>query len=304
MLKKLIFFSLVLLWASACQTPSSPDSKQSPSVLVSIAPYTYFVERIAGSTLKVSSIIPLNANPHLFEPTPRQVEQIRQSKLWIRIGEPFERKILKVLREQNPNFLALDLSEEIPLLSMSEDDTCMHVENHGSGTHHHPTPDEAKDRHFWMSPKLAKEQAKAIAKNLILLFPDQAALYQNNLQLFLQDLEELDHYITDLLHPFENQAILVSHPAFGYFCHDYKLLQLSIECEGKEPLPQHLTKILKFAERYKVRSVLTQAQYNNQGAEQIAKKLHLPIFMVDPYSTSYIDNLKQIADLIAQKNDQ
>jgi zinc transport system substrate-binding protein len=35
--------------------------------------------------------------------------------------------------------------------------------------------------------------------------------------------------------------VLVSHPAFGYFCKDYDLEQISIEVEGKEPRPKDVS---------------------------------------------------------------
>ena len=80
----------------------------------------------------------------------------------------------------------------------------------------------------------------------------------------------------------EGKAILVSHPAFGYFCQDYHLVQLSIEMEGKEPLPQHVTEILSLAKHYAIQAVLVEPQYSNKGAELIAKRLGLPTHSVDP----------------------
>ena len=109
----------------------------------------------------------------------------------------------------------------------------------------------------------------------------------------------MDQQITALLAPMEGKAILVSHPAFGYFCQDYHLVQLSIEMEGKEPLPQHVTEILSLAKHYAIQAVLVEPQYSNKGAELIAKRLGLPTHSVDPYAENYLENLIAIAQVIS-----
>jgi len=97
----------------------------------------------------------------------------------------------------------------------------------------------------------------------------------------------------------KDRAVLVSHPAFGYLCNDYHLTQISIEHEGKDPLPQNIAQTLKMAKEHRVKNVLIQPQYNNKGAEMIAEMLKLPVFMLDPYSSDYIANLRHIAASIA-----
>lgn len=296
---KLIFCLFgVCLFLAGCEKLSSPTPNQKPTILVSIAPYSYFVERIAGDTLSIQVLVPAASNPHIFEPTLSQVERASHAKIWFKSGDPFEKKILQVFKEQNPSFISIDMCEGIPLLAAEEAPA---HENH-SFSHSAHSHDEDRDLHIWLSPRLAKKQAQTIANALCDQFPEQRALYMQRLNDFLVDLDLLDHTIAELLAPLNERAILVSHPAFGYFCQDYSLSQLSIEVEGKDPLPQSLTQILKLAQERQVKSVLTQAQYNNKGAEVIAKQLNLPVFMVDPYSSDYIKNLMDLARLIAHSS--
>lgn len=255
---------------------------------MSVPPYAYFVERITGGALEVEVLVPPGANPHIYEPSPKQVEKIISVQLWFRIGEPIENKILTVLEEQDPSLEVIDLTKNISLIS----------NGHSCGDHWH---EESKDRHVWMSPKLAQVQAQEIADALIRVYPEQKEAFQKGLKLLLADLKELDRQISEMLAPFAGDAILVSHPAFGYFCQDYDLTQLSIECEGKDPLPQDIAETLRQAEQSHVRAVFTQMQYNNKGAQLIAEKLHLPIYEVDPYSSDYIENLRHIAGLITHE---
>lgn len=284
-----LFFVILCIISFGCGKSEAPSS--TPIVLTSIPPYIYFISRIAGETVRIETLVPPGANPHIFEPTPKQVEKARNARVWFTIGDLFEKKIATTLTQSSPSLKLISMAQGIPLLSIDED-----AHELGACTHHHS--DEGKDLHIWLSPRLARTQAKTIADGLIEAFPENRALYEKNLKGFLQDLQVLDEDIGEELAPLQGQAILVSHPAFGYFCHDYGLIQLSIECEGKDPLPRHITHILQMAEKYQVKSVLTQPQYNNKGAELIGEKLHLPIFLVDPYSSDYLNNLRYIAKVI------
>ncbi|MES2199789.1 MAG: zinc ABC transporter substrate-binding protein [Chlamydiota bacterium] len=278
---------IAILTLTGCDSKKSPSSPQC-DVLVSIPPYLYFVNQLTNGELKAESLVPVGANPHLYEPSPRQVAEAREAKVWIRLSEGFEQKILLSLQEKNPELIVVNLAEDLtlpPLPSNSGSCKCCHHK-------------ESLDLHFWLSLRLAKDQAIFIAKALCQAFPERTGQIESNLALLEKKFEDTDLLITQELSPYEGQAILVSHPAFGYFCCDYKLKQISIEQEGKDPLPKEISAILHSAQSSSIRTVLTQAQYNNKGALLIAESLKLPVHEVDPYSENYLDNLLYIAHCI------
>lgn len=297
MKKPSLFIFIIFLIPFVISCSKNPSDSSKPRVLVSIPPYLYFVEKIAGDTVEVSTLAPEGTNPHIFEPTPKQVQEAYQAKIWIRIGESFEQKIAKTLSNQHKNLTIVDLSKEVPLLSAHEHCECAHH-------HHHEAANaESGDLHFWMSPILAKKQAQTIAKALIETFPEHKELFSTRLETFEKELESLNLKIKEKLLPFAHQAVLVSHPAFSYFCHDYNLEQISIEIEGKEPRPQDISNVIQKTENTPVRLVLIQEQYNNKGAIAIAHKLHVPTFSVDPYTSQYEKMLLDITDQIAEAHE-
>ena len=160
---------------------------------------------------------------------------------------------------------------------------------------------DALDRHIWLSPLLAIKQAESIAKVLSDRFPEHRETFQNNLALCKSDLTQLDEEIRSLLGPGKRRAIVVSHAAFGYFCHDYEIEQLSVEEEGKEPRPRYLEAMLERAKESKASLVLTLPQHNNKGAELIAERLHITSQMLDPYSTNYFETLRHLTHLILKE---
>jgi len=280
---------LIILGLYSCTSQEKPDAAGKPIVLVNIGPYIYFVEKIAANTVDIKQIIPTGANPHLFEPTLKDVEPFRYAKLWFLIGESFENKILRSLQGHNKNLLTVDLTENIDLLPLEEHSCC----------HDHST--DSLDRHIWLSAREAQKQVLTIKNALVTLFPENAPLYETNTSKLLTELQELDQEITLLLEPFKGTAIIVSHPAFGYFCRDYGLIQLSIEHEGKDPLPKHISSLLSSLENVQIPAIFTQPQYSNKGAEWIAAKLNVPTYLIDPYSQDYKTTLRTIAKSIASE---
>jgi len=96
----------------------------------------------------------------------------------------------------------------------------------------------------------------------------------------------------------KGDAILVSHPSFGYFCEEYGLKQIAIECEGKAPLIKDLSKLNAEIEKSNVQAVLIQTQFNNKGALHFARELGIRPKAVDPLARDYFRNLEEIAEAI------
>lgn len=285
----MIQFFLCVLLLTACQHSPPPQALQDkkPTVLVSLAPYAYVVKKLSADLVEVETLVPSGANPHIYEAPPKKVEQHRKAALWVYIGENFDKKMLQFLKENQTGILTVDVAEGIELLE-PQDTCCEH--------HHH----DSRDLHLWMSPPIVKIQAQKIALALITLLPDKKELIEENLHSFLQELDELDTTLAALLAPKKGSSILVSHPAFAYFCKEYGLHQLSIETAGKEPKPQDINQLLTHAKGKQVKTVITEPQHSNRGAEAVADLLGIQTQMVDPYTEDYADNLLNLAKMIAQ----
>lgn len=262
-----------------------------PSVIVSVAPHKFFVEKIAEGTVTVDLMVPAGASSHTFEPTPKQMLNASKADLWFQIGEGFEPRASGALRSHNSGMQLVDLRKD---LSLIYDSDCS--KGHCCAAH---AKADCVDPHFWLSARQAKIQAKTIADALSQRYPQNANLYAQNLTLFSQQLDTLDHEITHLLASLKNRTVMVSHPAYAYFCRDYQLQQLSIEFEGKDPAPQQLTKILEQARKEKIKTIFIQMQYNNKGARLIANEIDARVVTLDPYAEQYFDTMRAIAHQFA-----
>ena len=268
----LLFFCVL----AACGKKTFEGSRK-PLLLVSLAPYQTLVQTIAGEEFEVRTVVPIGADPHNYEPTAQQLTQISQGKIWFRIGEPFEAKLLPCLKTTN----LVDLRDALPLI----EGQCQ--------SHNH------QDRHLWLSPKLLTIQAERITAALSEMFPENQKKFEERLYLIICDLKTLDLEIENQLRSAKVRTFLVSHPAFAYFCRDYDCRQLSIEHEGKDPRPKELENTLRLAKEHQVMLSITLPQYNNKGAQLIAENLQIPVRMIDPYAADYLNTMKKLAELIS-----
>ena len=278
-MRKLLLLFLIFL--GSCFSPEKKSLK--PTVLVTVPPYAYFVQQIAGENVSIEIFVPPGANPHTYEPTPKQVEAFTKAKVWFRYGDPIEQKVLPFLKEKG--IKTIDLSAGLPLITSTEHSCDHHLE-------------EGKDLHVWLDPLLALEQAKKILDEMSQLWPEHEKIFEQNYSELVQRLKALDQAIEKELKPFEGITLLLSHPALGYFCKRYGLHQLSVECEGKEPLPQQVALLMKEAQEKEVKVIFTLPQYNNKGATLIADKLQLPIYQIDPYASDYMPMMQGLSKSI------
>lgn len=261
---------------------------QVPYVLVSVAPHKFFVEKVAGNTVEVGLMVPAGASAHTYEPTPKQMLAASRAAMWFRTGETFENRAIEALKSHNPALRIVDLRQGLDLIAPG----C-----HGSGCCCHAN---SMDLHFWLSARMAKIQAKTIANALSQAYPEHQQLFEQNLQKFHEELSQLDRDIQNILEKMTNRNVLVSHPAYAYFCRDYDINQYSIEFEGKDPTPKQLNQTVNLAKRLGIKTIFIQMQYNNKGARLVAEEINARVVTLDPYSEQYIKSMLQIAQAFAE----
>jgi len=268
--------SLILLITLLFSIAQSAEAEK-PTVLVSIAPYEWLVRQIAGTSVNVEVLVPPGASFHSYEPRIKQALRAGRAKLWLRLGDPAERTALEAL--QNGSMKLVDLRDGLPLI--------------GQGA--------SFDPHIWLSVRLIKKQAETITSALITLLPEKEAMFVGRLQTLLEELDALDLEIEKLLNPIEPKVIVVSHPAYGYFCRDYHLIQIPIEQAGKEPSLRQLTALSKKIQQLGVDTIFVQVQHNPKSAEVLARDLGAQVVKLDPLQKDYPTMMRKIARRFAGK---
>ncbi len=269
-----VFPTLGLIWAA-----ESPNGKM--GVFVSILPQADFVKRVGGELVKVEVLVGPGQSPATYEPTPRQLARLGMSRIYFRIGVPFENVLIKRMPGAIKGLDIVDMREGVTLRFFSQ--------SGGS---------EIPDPHIWLDPKRVKIQAKTVFEALARVDPSNRAEFKKNLKSFQLDLDRLDNMIGEVLAPLRGKRIYVFHPAFGYFCESYGLIQVAVEGEGKGPGPKGLAKLIKRARADRVKVIFVQPQYSKRDAETIASAIGGVVVPLDPLPRDYLKELESMAEVL------
>ncbi len=278
-----IFLMLIVpeLLFSGGKRESSPESK--PVAAVSILPQKYFLERIAGDTIKVLVMVLPGESPATYEPTPDQIRALTKARVFFTIGVPFERSFVPKIKST---------LKDIPIIDTSAGITRMDMEGA-------PSRDETvKDPHIWMSPPLVKTQAATMLKTLVKLFPEWKERFEQNYSTFINDLDEADKDLQESLASLNGTTLFVYHPSFGYFARRYGLKQKAIETGGKAPGPKSLNKLVAEVKKEGVKVIFVQPEFQQHSVEIIAEAAGTAVIPIDPLAEDYLDNLEAIAETL------
>jgi len=282
-----------LVWTVLFILQTMPVWASSVGVFVSIAPQKYFIQKIGGNLVNVSILVPVGADPHTYEPKPRQMVELSKSVLYFAVGIDFEKAWLKKIAATYPKMRIIHTDEgiaKIPMTDQHQQEGSIH-KNDKKGQQH----DGAPDPHVWLAPAPVKVQAAHILKALIEADPKNRLPYTAGYDAFLKELDALDGELKALFAGRKGEPFMVFHPAWGYFAEAYGLQQVPVEIEGKEPKAAQLQSLIRRARERGVKVVFVQPQLSAKSAEMVAREIGGQVVRVDPLAENWIANMREVA---------
>ncbi len=285
-----VLMAMMLVLFTSCNQ-NAPNQKPGDigkiNVLVSILPQKYFVEQIGGEKVNVSVLIPPGSNPHVYDPTPRQMEEISHAEIYLMNGYlSFEHAWTSSLEDTYPQLKIYNQSLGIKLLG-HEGEACDHAE--------HQTDESGIDPHTWLSPKNAFVLAENTLNFLTENSPENAEFFKANYQIFLLKLLQLDQKVDSILTDLPSRKFMIFHPSLAYFANDYNLTQISIEYEGKEPAPAQLKESVASAKESGIKVIFIQKEFDAENAKIIANEIQGRVVQIDPLSGDWENSILRIA---------
>jgi zinc transport system substrate-binding protein len=270
-------------------------------VTVSILPQKYFVEKIGGPQVAVTVMVEFGAEPHVYDPKPRQMASLAKSKIYFAVGVPFEEVWLKKFAGANPGMEIVHTESGIQKLPMRGHEE--HAQHREAAAHQQVTAHAEEhehgvlDPHLWLSPPLVMIQARNILTAFLKVDPAHKNLYEANYRRFMEEVVALD---LELLHLFGEvpvrEEFMVFHPSWGYLAEAYGLVQTPIEIEGKEPKAADLKNLIEHARELKIRVIFVQPQFSSTSARVIAEAIGGQVVSADPMALDWASNLREIAE--------
>lgn len=271
--------SIVGCTHSGTETPQASTSETKPTVVVSIEPYRYFTEQIAGDKVKVVTLVPRGASPETYEPTARQMVEIADSRMYLLIGTtPFEqswtRRIAETVGSSSSSLRLVDTSRGV--LSVRD-------------------RQGVADPHLWMSTRNAILIAGNIYKALKEEFPADSTYFHHRLLSFTAAAHRLDSTIVTTLSQAKPLTFLIYHPALTYFAREYGLRQLVLEEEGKEPTASSMAAVIRQARTARVRTFFVQQEVANRNNEVVEQALQLRPTLIQPLGYDWPKEMMLVA---------
>jgi zinc transport system substrate-binding protein len=283
-----ILYLLATVFLVSCG-PGGTD-KQEKIITVSIAPYKYFVDAVSGGEYSVNIMVPAGANPHIYEPFPKQIALLRQSVAYISNGYlGFELTWLDRFYDTNRDMKKLDLSRGIEPI----------------GSHHHDGEHtEGADPHYWVSPACARIMAVSVRDFLSGLNPSDSARYTANLRKLLTEIDTLDAIALKAFSGPGARSFMIYHPNLGYLARDYGLEEITVEYEGKEPPPSRLRELIDRAQADNIKTIFVQKEYDTKNARAIADEIGARIEIIDPLAANWHESTLSIIEALGRSLDE
>lgn len=278
-------YTLFLVLLASCRR--NAGGGETPVITASIAPYKYFIEKIAGDDFRVNIMVPPGADPHIYEPYPGQISELRKSQAYVSNGfMGFEITWLDRFCEVNSTMELLSLNGGIvPVES-----------NH----RHQGRQTETADPHYWVSPDCARVMAKNLTEFLATLKPERRGFYEANcarLDSVINNIDSEAHYLFSNL---PKRAFMIYHPNLGYMARYYNLEEIPVEYEGKEPSPSRLKYLIDRARAENLNTIFIQKEYDSRNAEAIASEIGAEVVVIDPLSEDWENATRNIIEAVSK----
>ncbi len=243
-----------------------------------------FVQQVGGEQVVVRSLVPLGADPHTWEPSPREAGLIARADLVVANGGGFDDWLLPVVQSAARTGVGvLRVAEDLPVLE-------------GAGHEH------AADPHLWLSVPNAVSYVERIAQALQELRPESAAYFAQRADAYIQRLHLLDEKLQSELGqiPAENRVIVAYHNAFSYLAERYGFAAVDflVDNPEAEPNPRDLGRLVDLLRGMERPVVFTEPQLNagSRYMRALAQEVGAEVFTL--YSDSLTAEVPTYVDLM------
>lgn len=245
----------IILLASVLLISGCTNNEEAPDIYASIYPIEFITKEIVGNRLVVKSIYPRGKDVHDYEPTPKDVLKMANSKLIFYIGLGLEPIIENSKSSVLKNVPIVALSDNLELVELNGD----HVHNHGDDH-----DDIFYDPHIWLDPEKMQKMTQNVLKNIISYFKpslEDTEYFTNNATNLIDKLNKLDEDFFKVINDSSilNKTIIVDHDAYAYWEIRYgiKRIRLRNDNESTDIIPKEMQEKISLAKELKIKYICT-----------------------------------------------
>jgi zinc transport system substrate-binding protein len=239
----------------------NPDEKTGNGKIDIVATFypTYDISKnIVGDLANVEQVIPFGVEPHSFEPTPQNMLKIINSELFIYTGEHLDEWANEVANSTiyKENFLKL-----APFVEIVNDDP-----------------------HFWLSFSNFKKIIVAIEERISKIDPENSAIYKENRDGYLAQVENLENRFKTELGNCKLQKVIVNHNAFQYLSREFNFQTIPVMglSPDEQPSAKRVGEIIELSKDGEISTIFFEELASDKVAQSISKESGLKVSSLSP----------------------
>jgi ABC-type Zn uptake system ZnuABC Zn-binding protein ZnuA len=219
-------------------------------------------QNVAGDRFAVDTLIPPGADPHAFEPTPKDLGEVTAADLVIVNGGGLEGPLLDTIHGAGGSATVVDASAGLQSRTPQPGEP--------------PLNAGESDPHFWLDPVATETYVTNIRNAFAKADPAGAAAYTANAAAYTAKLERLDAWIRAQVAqiPEQNRMLVMNHASHGYFADRYGFRIVGTVIPGvgtaDSPTAQQLGDLTAAIRASGVKAIFVEIDENPKLAEQIA----------------------------------
>jgi len=310
-----------LVVALALATPylfASPAQEQPSGDAVLVVATTTIVgdivSRIGGDRISLYVMLAPGVDPHVFQPTPRDLRHVADADVLFANGAGLEADFLGNLLETAEPRRLVEVSAHLPLRRMDDAAEEDHDEETGDGDEeeHHDEEGEEDgeaddhgedgeeedhhgeeedhhgefDAHVWMDPTLVAGWTVEIAEALADVDPEHAEEYAARAATLSSELQELDAWIRSRVSavPASRRVLVTDHDVLSYFADRYGFELLETVVPGvstaSEPSARHLAQLRETIAEHGIPAIFIGTTVSPQTAQTVADDLGIELVAI------------------------
>ena len=249
-----IFLTAVAFSFSACakeQNAPVANEQIKPQILVSsYVPYT-LIKNLVKDKADLSMLMPPGVEPHSFEPLPKDILKVQNTKTFFYINNTLESWAYEIKKD-----MAFELGKNLT------------------------TP---QDIHIWMDLDKALLMTQRASNDLQKEYPILTSEIQTNFTHFAADINALKKSYSNQLKNCKTRDIYhIGHLAFGAIARNYNLnfKPLINSSESQEPSPKDILEMIKQIKDKKIKYIFTEEALPPEMATLIAEQTQTKVLML------------------------
>lgn len=257
-MKKIVLLILLLLvgtffWWQGRKAKQNPASEKLQVVVSGYVPYT-LAYQLGGERISLSMLLPTNAEPHAFEPTPGAILSVRNADIFAYISEQIEPWVKDLLDSIQSGTKIVEAADQVG---------------------------PAEDPHVWMDFANVRHIAAALARAFVEQDPENQTYYEEKFMAFQREIDALEaSFLTGLKNCHSREVVHVGHLAFENLAKKYRLalFPLAGVSHAGEHSAHKLTGLVNLIRDKKIKAIFTEETLSPRLAAIVAEETGVRVY--------------------------